>query len=74
MKYVLCAVLLTAFSATCYYGATMDSRNAAARQSADLTECKRLAVAAGIKLNELGQVGSITALSDDCDTVFKLGQ
>jgi hypothetical protein len=62
MKYALCAVLLTAFAAVCYYGATIDSR----QQAADLQACYHLA-----KFASAGRPGELSARMADCDAAVK---
>ena len=40
MKYALCAVILAAFSATCYYGATEGSREEARASASEQANCQ----------------------------------
>jgi hypothetical protein len=63
MKYVLCAVILSAFSATIYYGATEGSRQRAAL----LQRCYLL-----VRLSSGDRPGDFTQGIADCDTRDKL--
>jgi hypothetical protein len=63
MKYVLCAVILAAFSATCYYGLTEGSR----KRAAELETCYLM-----VRLGGGSHPGDFTRGIADCDTRDRL--
>jgi hypothetical protein len=65
MKYVLCAVILAAFSATCYYGATEGSR----KEAADYQQCRRVA-RLNAHANHRYEMGYEAAALAECDTLY----